>query len=41
MNEFFKWQGDFMWVFFAVTLTAMLVLLMMGRAVYKAMYRRH
>lgn len=40
VNRFFRFQGDFMWVFFAVTLTAMTVLLILGRRVYKAMYRR-
>jgi uncharacterized protein YdaL len=40
VNKFFKLQGQFMWIFFGITLTVMAVLLVIGRRVYKQMYRK-
>ncbi|WP_155287429.1 hypothetical protein [Lacticaseibacillus zhaodongensis] len=40
INNFFAIQSTFLWIFFAITITAMVGLLVLGRKVYLQMYRR-
>lgn len=40
VNRFFKMQSVLLWGFFAVSLTTMAVLLLLGRRVYRNMYKR-
>lgn len=40
VNDFFAIQSTFLWIFFFITITAMIVLLVLGRRIYVRMYRR-